>query len=191
MALPLAKTENDGTPELVDLVTKRKPLPGEDALQLEHLRLSLMAQLAPSSPFEQVLADDIYNLICDALAHRSYRHALLRAGIRTFAQEILHKRMSGQIEPVLPSKEAEALSYDLVSDDPLRQDKALAELSKLEISVEEVRARAFASNAQLVTTHDAQIASIELRRRKLLQDYADLKAQAAKPVEDAVLMDRS
>lgn len=176
---------------ILNLMPKRKPLPGEDATQMEDLEQALIAELAPATPLEHVIVDDLFNLLCDAMGHRRYRDALLRAGTEQLSAGAFHNGKIGQMGFCEINEEARQLSRDLVSDDKAAQENALAELAKRKVSVEAIIAQAFASLAQQITTHEALVADIEVRRRRLLDDLYSLKATTAKPVEDAVLVDEA
>lgn len=184
-----SKTPDPKTVELLDLLPKRKPLPGEDAHQMQDLRQALLLELAPSSPLEHMVADDIFNLLWDSVGHRRWRDALIRAGVRLLSQGAFHDGKIRDLGIIEQNKTAEKLGYDLVSEDPDRETQALTNLAAREVTTDELIAKAYASVADAVAPHEARIADIELRRRKLLEDYRRLKAATAEPVEDAVLVD--
>jgi len=184
-------TSKSKSPELLNLIPKRKPLPGEDAGQLEDLHTALLLELAPSTPLQHVLAEDFFNILCDSLNHRRYHDALIRAGIRQLSQGAFHDGKIGTFDVFTKNSEAEQLGSDLVGEDKAKQQHALSELTAQGISIDELVAKAYTSVAAPVASHEAQIADLETRRRKLLEDYYRQKAAAAKPVEDAVLIEET
>ena len=67
--------------------------------------------------------------------------AILRAGARKLSQGVFHKGEICELEFPESNEEAEKFSYDLVGTDPARQQTALAELEKHNVTIEEVIVR--------------------------------------------------
>ena len=189
----MAKSKVPATPgktsDLLDLIPKLKPMPGEDQNAMADLRKALLLDLSPSAPYERALAEQLVTLEFEMDRHRRMRDALILSEIREKATKFLHDAGSESWSPFKPSNAAKQFGSDLVSGDPARQSKALEKLGKLEIPADEVLAKAYETVARSVAIHEHHIAEAEQRRRKLRDDYDKLKASKAKPVEEAVLLD--
>lgn len=175
--------------EILNLIPRLKPMPDEDAGQMADLRQALLMDLAPSTPYEHSIAEQIFNLEWEASRHRRLRDALIVAEVRRQAEGAFY---AGEVGPLGWSEEyseAKLLSYDLVSDDHDRRMHALEKLGEQEVSPDEIMAISYRNISASLETHDRQIADIERRRRRLYNDFDKVKALRARPVEDAVLVD--
>jgi hypothetical protein len=181
---PVVQTPQD----LLQEICAPHILPDERAETFDALRQALFSDLAPATPYEHLLAEQLVALEWEALRHRRMRDSLLRAKCRELAVTAFDNR---EPHPILgfgltePDEEARHRAFDLVSQDPHRREAALAELSEREITVEELMAGAYQRLAKDLEPHERQIAEIESRRRKLREDYDGLRAKRAVPVEDA------
>ncbi len=189
MTTPTKNTQSDKITELLDLIPRLKPMPGEDEALMSDLRQGLLQELAPSSPYEHSLAEQIFSLEWEATRHRRMRDALILAEIRQQSMGVFFEGKVGHLGYFDRDKSAEGLGYDLVSDKPERRQKALEKLAEQEIAPDEVLAKSYAAVAKSVAPHEAHIADIEHRKRRLRNDYDALKAARAAPVEDAVVLD--
>ena len=191
MATPKKAAHPHTATELLDLIPKLQAMPGEDKALMADLRQALLLDLAPSTPYQHSIAEQIFSLEWEAARHRRMRDALIRAEIRKQSVGVFHMGKVGQLRFSESNKAAISLGFDLVSDDPKRQNTALQKLADQEITPDEVLAKAYKAVAKSVEPHQAHIAEIERRRRRLRDDFDKLKVSAAKPVEDAVLLDNT
>lgn len=189
MAKSKAPKKPDKTSDLLDLIPKLKPMPGEDQTAMADLRHALLLDLSPTAPYEHALAEQLVTLEFEMDRHRRMRDALILSEIRKQATNVLHKARTGSGITFDTDPAAKQLGSDLVSGDAARQSDALAALGELEIPADEVLAKAYQAIARSVAVHENQIAEAEQRRRKLRDDYDKLKAARAKPVEEAVVLD--
>lgn len=178
--------------ELLDLIPKLAAMPGEDEVLMADLRQAIILELAPSTAYEHSLAEQIFKLEWEAARHRRMRDALILAEIRKRSGRFIFKLIRG-VSPILKTDEkiADDIGFDLVSTDPDRRKKALSTLEECEITPDEILAISYKAVANSVQTHETQIAEIEQRRRRLRDDFDKIKAAIAKPVADAVLVNKS
>ncbi len=189
MTTPTKNTQSDKITELLDLIPRLKPMPGEDEALMADLRQGFLQELAPSSPYEHSLAEQIFSLEWEAIRHRRMRDALILAEIRQQSVGVFTEDKIDPLDLLKVDHAAKDLGYDLVSDEPARRQKAMEKLAELEITPDEILAKSYAAVAKSVAPHEAHIADIERRKRRLRNDYDALKAARAAPVEDAVVLD--
>lgn len=172
--------------EIRDLSPGPMLFPDEDPATYEALRQALFADLAPSTAYERVLARNIVTLEWEAIRHRRIRHSLIRAKIRDLATGVF---ANGSFDGALFADEEHThLGRALVSMDPDRVAEAMAALEERKVSVDEILAEAYCRVSGMVELHERKLAEIEVRRRRLREDYDRLKAARAKPVEDAEIV---
>jgi hypothetical protein len=164
--------------------------PDEDTTSYEGLRDILMSDLAPQSPYERVLAQNLVDLEWQGLRHRRFRDHLIRASYRNIASEIYDKKSSGLFLQLEPTEEAMNFAFELVSSDPVARGTAEDQLAELEISPTEILAKAYKALSRDLDPHERQLAEIEVRRRRLLEDFDLLKStRAMSVVDDAVIVE--
>jgi len=91
-------------------------------------------------------------------------------------------------EPYHHNETHKRLGSALVSADRKSAAKAAAALKKHEISLDEIFAKAYSHVADQLELHEKKLADLEIRRRRLRDDYERLKAARARPVEDAEII---
>ena len=171
---------------LEDLIPRPMIFPGEDPALYEGLREAFLQDLAPRSPYEHALAENLIRLEWEALRHSRMRDDLIRAQTREFAVGVY---ATGAVQEVDEYSEEDVNSaFDLVTSDPERSAAAVAALQASEITPGEIVAKAYSRVAAQVERHEKQIAQIETRRRRLREDYDRLRAARPKPVEDAEIV---
>jgi hypothetical protein len=158
----------------------------EDQRTLEDLRDALLSDLAPGTPYQHALANNLVELEWDKLRHRRMRDALLRAALRQNAVNLL----SGEhniFGPALGGPERETAA-ELVGPDPVRRKAAEEKLVEAGASLNELLAQAYQTVLPQMDHHERQIAGVEIRRRKLRQDYDLLKSRHVRLVEEAEIL---
>ena len=173
---------------LDDLIQAPQLLPDEDATTFEALRDVLFADLAPGTPYERLLARNLVDLEWEALRHRRFRDHLIRAEYRDIAVGGFQKGEDWLYSQLVPSETDKTNAFALVNSDPKPLVAAEKELAKLQISPSEILAKAYKKLSRDLEPHERQLAEIEVRRRRLREDYDRLKAAKAKPVEDAEIL---
>jgi hypothetical protein len=175
-------------PLIERLVAPPRMLPGEDPEAFEALRRALLLDLAPRSPYEKQLAEDLVQLVLEAQRHRSMRDALIWAAARDLAIGVFH---SGKIRPTYnASDEATALGTALMSARPSDQtEAAVARLAQLNVTVGEILAKAYSEVSEQLEVHERKLADLERRRQRLKEEYDRLKALRRPPVEEAELVE--
>jgi hypothetical protein len=177
--------------EVFDLLPDIDIFPGEDEATYEGLKLALMAELAPGTPYETALATNLITVEWEAIRHRRMRDGLLLAEYRDQAVSVFDAAENGGSARLYPSQSARDLALALVGSDRARRQKAEQELADLGIQSAELIAKAYASVSESMEIHERILAETEIRRRRLRADFDRLKAARAKPVEDAELVEGS
>ena len=92
--------------------------------------------------------------------------------------------------PSRGEKEEEAVNnaFALVSTDPEHHAFGLSALSETGITEAEILAQAYTEVRHHNDVHEYKLAELEIRRRRLREDYDRLKAARIKPVEDAEVL---
>lgn len=172
--------------ELLQEICAPHILPDESSETFDSLREALFSDLAPRTPYETLLAEQLVTLEWDGLRHRRMRDSLLRSEFRDLAHGAVN---SGQVRKRLGFEIRHGLEnegFDLVSDDPERRDAAQNKIDEAQIPRAEIMAKAYQSLAKDLEPHERQISELEIRRRKLRADYEALTAKrASAPIEDA------
>lgn len=179
-----------GPQELLDLIPCMHLLPGEIEADLEDLREAFLSELAPTTPYETAIAENIIALEWETHRYRGLRDNLIRSSIREFA---IGTRESGKVERSLgfgsSSEEGEAFADALMS--PTQDDAAEANawLADYNINIGEIVAAAYQQVSRALDPHERKLAELETRRRRLRQDYDQLKGARAHPIADAEIVD--
>ncbi len=176
--------------EFLGLLPRIRLFPGEDETSYEGLRAAFMLDLAPGTPYEMALAENLVTLEWETIRHRNIRDDLIIAKFRELAMDVF----SGQSEflNILGSEhsaDVKELALALVDPDASIRGAAETELAARQITPSELIAKAYASVAKTVEIHERILAANENRRRRLRDDYDRLKAARASPVEEAEILD--
>ncbi|WPZ31682.1 hypothetical protein T8A63_19475 (plasmid) [Sulfitobacter sp. OXR-159] len=176
----------DAQQELLDQIPRLPILPGENAAAFEDLRQALLSELNPSSPYQMSLAENLIALEWEIHRHRSLSEGLLRKHFREAAQEVWEKDLLGAFSQFgEASSEAKDFAEGLL--DPLSEQSAtsLAWLEERNIGVSEIAAAAYENAGRALVPHETKLADLEIRRRRLREDYDRLKVANTRPIEDA------
>ncbi len=190
-----------GLTSFADLLRRRPPIPGEGDLSFEKFHQQLMASLAPMTPYEAVIAENLIAIEWELLQHRRMREAGLRREIAdSICQAVIFRSKmvwsekleaacdawveagndeeSYEFEP-FDEDAAEQLGHELaeqlVDSDPEIQAEAEQELIELGMDSLEVMGEAYRSHNRQVTFHDQKIQELERRRRQVKSDLDDLQ----------------
>ncbi len=174
---------------LSDLIQSTQFFPDEDKTTYQALREMLFSDLAPVTPYEHVIAQNLVDLEWEAMRHRRFRDQLILSEYKKVAVELLGKS-DGPLDFSLgPSIAARTLAHDLVSSDTEVRAAAEQQLTNRNISPSEVLAKSYQKRSKDLEPHDRKLAEVEVRRRRLREDYERLKASTARPIEDARILD--
>jgi hypothetical protein len=160
-------------------------LPDEDPETYGALRDALILNLIPVTPYERILAEQLVTLEWESLRHRRLRDALLMAEYRDQSVGAFQEGVVGRFDGLLENESAKNLAYDLVSTNINRHTRAMQALEAAQITPTEILAKAYKSLFKELEMHERHIAEIEVRRRKLRDDYDRLKTTRALPVQEA------
>jgi hypothetical protein len=182
---PIAAVKK-GTVSLQDLYPRITIFPGEDKTTFEDLRQGFMLDLAPATPYETALVENLVTLEWETIRHRNIRDQLI---LTKFEDLAVGAFQDGRIEKVSRNaeKDEDAVNnaFALVSSDPEHHAIGLSALKETGFQEAEILAEAYTQVRLKIEVHEYKLAELEIRRRRLREDYDRLKAARAKPVEDA------
>lgn len=191
-----------GLTRFSDILPKRGTFVGEAPGTFEVFRDIMMEELAPATPYECVIAENLVNIEWEILQHRRMRDAGVRREIRMSIREAVHEYLWAQHEAVnqasleqfdtlgpealswsAPSvfndaeatRKADDLARRAVSVDPEERAAAEAELTDMGMEPVELMAAAFRSEERAVSYHDRVLPELEVRRRGVKQEYDALQ----------------
>ena len=150
--------------------------------------------LKPANAYEAYLARQIAELDIEIHRHRQMSNALAKneLGNEVIAALTGHRLFGSRTRDINDIKaihdpkraEAQSIAADLTTGDPARVTHAKAQLAERGIDLALLTARAFQA-ATGIAAHNDAIERLEVRRRRLHQDFDRLvnaRAQAATPV---------
>ena len=142
----------------------------------------------PGTPYERILAEQLVTLEWEALRHRRLRDSLLMAEFRDQSMGVFKEGKVGRVSDFYRTQDIKDKAFDLVSGNKNKRTKAMQALEAAQIAPSEILAKAYKALASSLDLHERHIAEIEVRRRKLRDDYDRLKTTRALPVEEAELV---
>ena len=163
--------------EVLDLTPTLSLLPGEDEADFEALRTGLLRDLAPSSPYEQVLAQNLVDLEWEFYRYRKLRNDILR---KKFVDLAIGALLHGYIGEAHPTPESESYAKALVDPDSELREAARAVLASHDIDEGWILATAYAEEQETLAPFERHIVELEKRRRRLKADFDALKSARAR-----------
>ena len=189
MSKKLAKTSSDKAhAELLQHFLPTQLLPDEDPETHRALSDAIFLNLMPGTPYERILAEQLVTLEWEALRHRRLRDSLLMAEFRDQSMGVFKEGKVGRVSDFYRTQDIKDKAFDLVSGNKNKRTKAMQALEAAQITPSEILAKAYKELAGSLDLHERHIAEIEVRRRKLRDDYDRLKTTRALPVEEAELV---
>jgi len=189
MSKKLAKTSSDKAhAELLQHFLPTQLLPDEDPETHRALSDAIFLNLMPGTPYERILAEQLVTLEWEALRHRRLRDSLLMAEFRDQSMGVFKEGEVGRVYSFQQTQNAKEMAFDLVGTNKNKRTKAMQALEAAQITPSEILAKAYKELAGSLDLHERHIAEIEVRRRKLRDDYDRLKTTRALPVEEAELV---
>lgn len=191
-----------------DILPERIPLPGEEPASFQVFHAGLIHALAPITPYECIIAENLVNIEWELLQHwrvrqaelrRASRKAILDAVVKSEQErheQALYEAFDAFIEdggdrndwedPFFFDQEAaekvgENIAAAAVSDDLTDRTYAEADLAERGIDVLDVLSKAYGEFNIEAIYHDAKLKELERRRREVMRDYELL--QKARPIE--------
>jgi len=201
-----------GLESFAQVLPERDPITGEDPGSFDGFHEGMMRSLAPLTPYECVIAENLVAIEWELLQHRRMRDACLRQTIRGAIRDAVVAQRKAAHEDALDEawdrfieeggdeddweepvtfdgEAAERAGDDLatraISHDRDVQATAYAEIAELGQDSVEVMSAAYRDFPSPAKRHDAQIQDLERRRRDVKRDYDAL--QAARPLDGAVI----
>lgn len=108
-----------GPQELLDLIPRMGLLPGEIEADLEDLREAFLSELAPTTPYETAIVENIIALEWETHRHRGLRDNLIRSSFRKVAQDARRGNKDELFSfATSVSDEEERFANDLMSPTP-------------------------------------------------------------------------
>ncbi|MGE4609829.1 MAG: hypothetical protein AAED33_00220 [Paracoccaceae bacterium] len=191
MSKKLRKTSPDKAhAEILQHFLPIQLLPDEDPETHGALRDAILLDLKPGTPYEHILAEQLVILEWESLRHRRMRDNLIMAEFRRQSIGVFEERKDGWIIELFPEPNQSAIdmAFNLVSTNTDRRAEAMQALEKAQITPSEIVAMAYSAVAKDLQPHERHIAELEVRRRKLREDFDRLKTARARPVEEAELV---
>lgn len=201
-----------GLASFADILPTRNHIVGEDLGSFDGFHGGMMQSLAPMTPYECVVAENLIGIEWELLQHRRMRDAGLRQHIRKIIKAaVVNKKYDVYYSELEPTWEAHAaaggteedfevpfefdreaaetdgddLAERAVSKDLVTQEQACIEITELGLEPLEVMGEAYRSMDRSITKHDQQLPELERRRREVKRDFDML--QRARPVEAEVI----
>lgn len=209
--VPARTPEAYGLASFADILPARDPIVGEDPGSFDEFHRGMMRSLAPFTPYECVVAENLVAIEWELLQHRRMRDADLRRIIHVAIRKAVirekeydheaefdraceaHFDAGGSEEewkePRFDGKAAGRAGDDLaeraISRDPEEQASAYAEITALGMDPVEIMGEAYRSYEEFVVRHEEKIRELEQRRREVKRDFDAL--QRTRPVEAEVM----
>ncbi len=184
-----------------DILPARDPIVGEDPGSFDGFHEGMTLTLAPRTPYEAVIAENLIAIERELLQHRHMRETSVRRIIhdaicsavvderRAIRNETLneawdlHKKAGGTAddwqEPFSFDEDAaqeqgESLALRAISEVRETQQVAYAEIASLGMDPVELMGEAYRDMQESVVWHDEKAQELERRRREVKRDYDTL-----------------
>lgn len=201
-----------GLERFADLLPARDHIIGEDPGSFDGFHEGLMQSLAPLTPYEGVIAENLIAIEWELVQHRRMRDVGLRAIIRKAIKQAVLAREEAAHEALLDEhfdKHQEAGGTQDDWEEPVTFDRAAAEATAHELSVRalsrdpsdiaavteeidamglnvvELMGEAYSTHSRAVGYHDGKLQELERRRRDVKRDFDLL--QRGRPVDVGVI----
>ncbi|MEY8118866.1 hypothetical protein AB9F26_11435 [Falsihalocynthiibacter sp. BN13B15] len=196
-----------GLARFADLLPAREHIVGEDPGSFDGFHEAMMQALAPLTPYEGVIAENLIAIEWELIQHRRMRDAGLRAAIRDAVIKAVIATGRADHEALLDAhfdKHTEAggtqddweepfsfdteaakasgaeLAAQAISKDPAELTAASKEIEAMGQNVVELMGGAYRTSGVQVRHHDQKGQELERRRREVKRDFDAL--QKARPV---------
>lgn len=195
-----------------DFLPSRDPIIGEEPGSFDGFHEGMMASLAPITPYEAVIAENLIAIEWELPQHRRMREASMRRDIHNAIMDAVVKRHKSNFDDAVDDAweehlaiggteddweypfefdddEAKKIGEDLVlratSHEPNNQSEAYAEIQEMGMSPIEMMISAYVDYNRHSIKHDEKVRELERRRRDVMRDYQAL--QRSRPIEGEVV----
>jgi hypothetical protein len=148
-------------------------LPGENLEQYQLMQQAILAEIAPRSAIEWLLAIDVVELSWDIQRYRLLRHKILQ----TFRQQAVERALSRiDLVGIPPSFQEEASCYTRLNALSWRMDPAAAteiefRLGSYGLDAHSINAEVYAQARELFLMFETLLVSAQTRRTVLLREF--------------------
>lgn len=168
-----------------DLLSTRGAMVGEDPGAFDDFHEGMMQSLAPATPYECVIAENLISIEWDLLQHQRMRYAgLHRITHNTISKAVLASLREAPEKKKWDEAAALAKGADLaeraISRDRKIQAKAYDEITELGMNPVQLMSQTYRTSGFGVSHHESEIQQLERRRRDVKRDYDAL--QKVRPV---------
>lgn len=197
-----------GLGSFADILFARDPIVGEDPGSFALFHAGMTRSLAPTTPYECVIAENLISIEWELVQQRRLREAGLREIIHKAVAAALFERLDHEDSIALGAAfekhvseggteetyqdpfpfdtdaamdKGDDLARRAVSRDPKVQQDAYDAITDLGINPIDLMGEAYRSSLSRVTLHDDRGQALERRRREVKQDYDLL--QRSRPLE--------
>jgi hypothetical protein len=191
-----------------DLVSDKLSIVGEEAGAFEVFRAGMLASLAPMTPYECVIAENLIAIEWELFQQRRMREASLRETARQAIEAAVVSKMKSDYETKLDlawedhiasggSKSdwreegafdgdaaldaANDLTLRALASQPEIRMEAYAQIASLGLEPIDLMGQAYRDHSNQAHVHDQKIQNLERRRREVKRDLDDL--QRVRPFE--------
>lgn len=177
-----------------ELLPRRSAMVGEDPETFKGFRAGLLKSLAPATPYESVIAENLVEIEWELIQQRRMRQALLSRKnreviVEAFVQASREAREHDAKKKKWDEDEALAAGQDLadraVSGDPKVREQALAHISSLGMDPVEIMSLVYRTTGGINEFHNQEIKNLERRRNHVRREYTDL--QKSRPDEEDII----
>lgn len=194
----ITQAEAFGLKSFSDLLPARGRILGEAPVSFEAFQAALSASLAPATPHEALIAENLVAIEWEILQQRRMRDASLRKNLHArIVKAVINARSSSTSIPDIAlefpmwpgegtdDEEAQDVAARATSGDATLQTEAENDLVGMGLDPVALLADAYRRDDKSTMLHDAILADLERRRRDVKRDYDAL--QAARPIEAEVV----
>lgn len=167
-------------------------LGGEAIEDFEMLRSGYLQELRPRTPYLRSLAEDLVRYEWEMTRFRRLRDACVLKAYRTLALNVLaHGTIGPKPTAAEPDQSVVDWANELVSADPAKRKAAEQDFDEeTKFSCSDILRRAIASNPEF-DTFEKRICDLELRRRRVREQFEKLSKQAPQMIEDAEIVEET
>ena len=195
-----------------DMLPARDHMVGEVPGTFDGFRAGLMQSLAPLTPYECVLAENLISIEWELVQHRHMRDVGLRQRIcnaikdafvskqKFFFQREINRLWDEHVaaggseddwqapirfDHVAAGIAGVELASRAISKNLNEQELAYAEIADLGLEPVEIMSEAYQSHDRSITEHDQKLPELERRRREVKRDFDML--QRSRPIEAEII----
>ena len=162
--LPGPMSRGDAIIGLDELLASPSPLPDESPEEVAQLRAAILADLAPATAYERILAANLVELECEQRRLRRWIATAIRAEVVKRALDALRRR------PEMTRPKLARLEADFKAAAPERQAAALRRCREAGVDLAALVAKVRLDLDASITRLEEDLRETERRRRALFED---------------------